>query len=175
MRAVGPAEPVDPRPSTSGLAAGGPSAPASGGRRHGLLTALATAAPGPALPWRAVGAALLLLCAGVHLYLYAGEQYHEIPTVGPLFVMTGVVATVLAVAAVTVRRPLVDLAGAAFGLSVLGGYLLTLYLPNGLFLFKEPGISYSGGLAIFSEVGAAVALVVAAWLAVLPAVRRARS
>jgi hypothetical protein len=111
-----------------------------------------------------VGAALLLLCGGVHLYLYAGEEYHEIPTVGPLFVMTGVVAVVAALGAVVVRRPLVDLFGAGFALSVLGGYLLTLYLPNGLFLFKEPGVSYSGGLAIFSEVGAAAALLTAAWL-----------
>lgn len=115
-----------------------------------------------ALPWRLVGAALLLLTAGVHLYLYAAEQYHFIPTVGPLFIMTGVVAVVLAVAVLVLRRAIVDIAGALFALSVLGGYLLTLYLPNGLFLFKEPGISYSGGLAIFAEVGAAAALLVAA-------------
>lgn len=156
-----PSGPAVPDPKAIGPLPGSLTA---GSGRHGLLTALATAAPGPALPWRAVGAALLLLCGGVHLYLYAGEQYHEIPTVGPLFIMTGVVAAVFAVAVVVVRRPLLDLAAAGFALSVLGGYLLTLYLPNGLFLFKEPGVSYSGGLAIFSEVGAAAVLVGTAWL-----------
>lgn len=124
-----------------------------------------------ALPWRLVGAALLLLTAGVHLYLYAAEQYHFIPTVGPLFIMTGVVAVVLALSVVVLRRAVVDIVGALFALSVLGGYLLTLYLPNGLFLFKEPGISYSGGLAIFAEVGAAVALLVAAMPGLVTALR----
>ncbi len=115
-----------------------------------------------ALPWRLAGAALLLLVSGVHLYLYAAEEYHFIPTVGPLFMMTAVVAVVLAVAVVTVQRPIVDIVGALFALSVLGGYLLTLYLPDGLFLFKEPGIYYSGGLSIFAEVGTAVTLLAAA-------------
>lgn len=124
---------------------------------HGLLMPRSAA-----LSWRLAGAAFLLLTAGVHLYLYAAEQYRFIPTVGPLFIMTAVVGVVLAVAVLTIKRAIVDIFGALFTLSVLGGYLLTLYLPYGLFLFKEPGISYSGGLAIFAEVGAAVTLLVAA-------------
>jgi hypothetical protein len=130
------------------------------GTRNELVARALLGGPGSLWPWRLVAGALLLLSSGVHLYLYAAEQYHEIPTVGPLFIMTGVVAVVLAGVVVVVRRPLGDLVGAAFALSVLGGYLLTLYLPNGLFLFKEPGISYSGAESIIAEAGAALSLLV---------------
>ncbi|MCK4178093.1 hypothetical protein [Aciditerrimonas ferrireducens] len=113
--------------------------------------------------WLRLGAgALLLLTSGVHLYLYAAEAYRYIPTIGPLFLMTGLVAVVLALALPLVDRPLLDLLAAGFEVATLGAYVLTLELPKGLFLFEEPGVSYSGGLAIFSEVGAAALLLAAA-------------
>lgn len=137
---------------------------------NALLSALlGRSSQGRAL--RLAASPLLLLTSGVHLYLYAGEAYRFIPTIGPLFLLTGVVAVVFAVALPLLERPLLDLLGAGFEVATLGAYILTLELPKGLFLFEEPGVSYSGGLAIFSEVGAAALLLAAAVPTVLAALR----
>lgn len=101
----------------------------------------------------------------VHLYLYLGGQlpgggvgYRQIQTIGPLFLLTFIVCFALASAMVVWPNPLVAIAGALFSLATLGAYVLTLLLPMGLFLFTEPGVSYSGGIAIAAEVAAAAAL-----------------
>lgn len=123
-----------------------------------------------------LGVLALAGTGAVHLYLYLdghlpgnGVGYRQIQTVGPLFLLTVVVAGVLALAVAALagagrRAPralasLVALAGAAFSASVLGGYVLTLLLPKGLFQFSEPGVSYSGALSIAAEVVGALALV----------------
>lgn len=95
--------------------------------------------------------ALLAVVGAIHLNLYAGEDYREIPTIGRLFLVTVVTAFVLAV--VVAGWPALwswTLAG-GFSLGVLGGYLLTLFLPDGLFGFKEPAVSYSGAASIAAE------------------------
>lgn len=116
------------------------------GRRPSMVRRLHE---GAALRWAAVGG--LLVIGAVHLNLYAGESYDRIPTIGWLFLLT--VVSAWALAAVMAVRPhlLTALLSAGFALSVLGGYVLTLLLPAGLFSFKEPGISYSGGLSIVAE------------------------
>ncbi|MGH9920685.1 MAG: hypothetical protein ACRD6W_17670, partial [Nitrososphaerales archaeon] len=81
----------------------------------------------------------LFAIATVHLNLYVGESYDRIPTIGWLFLLTVVTAFVFAVALALRPHPLLALATASFAMSVLGGYLLTLFLPGGLFSFKEPG------------------------------------
>jgi hypothetical protein len=108
------------------------------------------------LRWTA--AALLIVVALVHLNLYQREHYKEIPTVGWLFLLTVISAAMLAVALVARTGWLVDASAAAFALGVVGGYFLTLWLPEGLFHFKEPGVSYSGAISIVAEVGTAVLL-----------------
>jgi hypothetical protein len=50
----------------------------------------------------------------------------------------------------------VDASAFVFAAGVLGGYLLTLWLPMGLFKFKEPDVSTSGVIAIVVEVGVMV-------------------
>jgi len=109
---------------------------------------------------RRTAAGLLVVTALVHANLYAREDYRAIPTVGWLFLLT--VVTAVAAGAALVVRPAwwVDLGAALFSLGVLGAYLLTLWLPDGLFLFKEPGVSYSGLVAIVAEAGAALVLAV---------------
>jgi tellurite resistance protein TehA-like permease len=97
----------------------------------------------------------LLIVAAVHLNLYAREGYKEIPMVGVLFLLTAISAVLLAVSQFVVRKWPVRVAAGLFSLSVLGGYTLTLWLPTGLFKFKEPGISYSGAIAILSEIAVA--------------------
>jgi len=103
------------------------------------------------LAGRAAPALLLLVIAGVHLNLYLGEEYNEIPTVGTLFLLTVISGVVLALAIVALPRLPIEVPAALFAAGVLGGYLLTLLLPQGLFLFKEPGISFSGYVSIAAE------------------------
>lgn len=108
----------------------------------------------------------------VHLYLYLGGHlpgngvgYRQIQTIGPLFLLTFIVSWALASAMVIWPNPLVAVAASLFSLATLGAYLLTLLLPMGLFLFTEPGVSYSGGISIAAEVAAAAALLAWATLA----------
>jgi hypothetical protein len=111
-----------------------------------------------------VAAAVLLVVTGlVHLNLYVREHYRAIPTVGWLFLLTVISAALLAVALVAHPKPIVDVSAGLFALSVIGGYLLTLYLPKGLFDFKEPGISYSGAVSIAAEAGVVLVLAIAYW------------
>ena len=112
---------------------------------------------------RVVVAVLLIVTGMVHLNLYAREHYRAIPTVGWLFLLTTISAALLAIATVVRPRPVVEVSAGLFALGVLGGYLLTLYLPRGLFDFKEPGISYSGALSIAVEAGIILVLSIAHW------------
>lgn len=105
--------------------------------------------------------ALLLAVAGVHLYLYAADGYRFIPTIGWLFLLTGGVAVALALSLAARPHPAVAAAAALFCAGVLGGYVLSLTLPSGIFHFEEPGVSVAGAVAIVAEAG--VALVAAGW------------
>lgn len=106
---------------------------------------------------RGTGVAALLVVAGVHLQLYAGEEYARIPTIGWLFLLTVASAVVLAVALLVSRRLIVGLAVSTFAAGVLGGYVLSLLLPSGIFAFKEPGVSYSGACSMGAEAVAVAA------------------
>lgn len=123
-----------------------------------------------------VGAVLMLAIAVVHLHLWASQGYRHIPKIGPLFLANFIIGLLVAFLLVLTVVPgvskvpvlgrrwgqiLLGLGGALFAVGTLVGYLITL--THGLFQFKEPGISYSGGIAIFAE--AASAVVLAAWVA----------
>src|SRR5580658_3104720 len=112
---------------------------------------------------RWTAAALLVVTGLVHLNLYAREQYHDIPTVGWLFLLTVISAAVLAASLIAVPGRLVDVSAVLFSLGVLAGYFLTLGLPHGLCGFKEPGVSYSGAVSIAAEVGVVVTLSFSLW------------
>lgn len=101
-------------------------------------------------------AVLLFVIADVHLNLYAREDYDRIPTVAWLFLVTVFLAAALGVAVLVRPGRLSDSLAGGFASGVLGAYLLTLYLPDGLFGFKEPGISYSGAVATAAEAAVAV-------------------
>jgi hypothetical protein len=110
------------------------------------------------LPLRVLAALALCGIGAIHLYLVRELPYSMQPTIHPLFIMT--VAAALAFAAVFAVRPhwTVGLLAAGFAFSTMGGYVLTLVLPAGLFNFQEPGISYSGALSILCEAVAGLAL-----------------
>ena len=85
------------------------------------------------LALRLTGAGLLIATGAIHLDLYL-TGYRTIPTIGWLFLLQVIAAFVLA-AGVLVGSRLAAAAGALFALSVLGGYLLSIWF--GLFNFRE--------------------------------------
>ena len=93
---------------------------------------------GTSLPRRSwvgiAGAALLVASGAIHLDLYL-TGYRTIPTIGPLFLLQVIAAFALAAAILVTGSWLAEAAGAGFALSVLGGYLLSLWI--GLFGFTE--------------------------------------
>jgi predicted lipoprotein with Yx(FWY)xxD motif len=93
---------------------------------------------GTSLPRRSwlgiAGAALLVASGAIHLDLYL-TGYRTIPTIGPLFLLQVIAAFVLAAAILVTGNWVAEAAGAGFAVSVLGGYLLSLWV--GLFGFTE--------------------------------------
>jgi len=93
---------------------------------------------GPSAPRRSwfgiVGAGLLVASGAIHLDLYL-TGYRTIPTIGPLFLLQVIAAFVLAVVILVTGNWVAEAAGAGFAVSVLGGYLLSLWV--GLFGFTE--------------------------------------
>jgi predicted lipoprotein with Yx(FWY)xxD motif len=81
-----------------------------------------------------VGAGLLVASGAIHLDLYL-TGYRTIPTIGPLFLLQVIAAFVLAAAILVTGNWVAEAAGALFAVSVLGGYLLSLWV--GLFGFTE--------------------------------------
>lgn len=123
--------------------------------------------PGPivsGLAW--IGAILLVLSAVIHLHLWS-QSYQHIPTIGPLFLVQGIVGIVLAVLVAVFRR-LVVLAGAVlFAIGTIGGLLLSVYV--GLFGFQD---SLSAPYATSSLMVEAMAFVVLAGATALTLVLR---
>jgi hypothetical protein len=93
----------------------------------------------------------LVVVGAVHLHLYAAEEYDRIPVIGWLFLLTVIGAFALAAVVLVARSRLAGLAVAGFSAGVLGGYVLSLTLPAGIFSFKEAGISYSGAVSMAAE------------------------
>jgi predicted lipoprotein with Yx(FWY)xxD motif len=117
------------------------------------------------LDWRrgvllVAGSGLLFATGAMHLDLYL-TGYRTIPTIGWLFLLQVITAFALALAVLVLgllRLPgsrLVALAGALFALSVLGGYILSVWI--GLFGFKEVRTT-AGIVAGIIEVAAFAAL-----------------
>ncbi len=112
---------------------------------------------------RVAGAALLVATAAIHLDLYL-TGYRTIPTIGWLFLLQVISASVLAAAVLVSGSRLVSAAGAVFAVTTLGGYILSLWV--GLFGFTE--VRTTAGIAAgIIEVAAFAALGI---LALFPAV-----
>lgn len=91
----------------------------------------------PRWAFRLVGAGLLVAMASIHLHLYA-SGYSSIKTIGPLFILNGVVGLIAALAVlVTPARwlPLVTAGSALLQIGTFGA--LVLSLTAGLFGFNE--------------------------------------
>ena len=107
--------------------------------------------------FRAGTAGLLLVIGVVHLHLWLAG-YQNLSTIGPLFLVAVVSAVLLAVVVAVRINAAIAVAAASFAAGTLTANLFSLLLPDGLFRFKEVGVSYSGGFAIASEIGVVVLL-----------------
>jgi hypothetical protein len=119
-----------------------------------------TALPSLLTVTRTLGGLALLVVGGVHFQQYQYEFYSSIPTIGPLFLATFVVATALGVfLLVPIRRPsgrlrkLVDevaaLSGVGLATGAFVGLLISEHTP--LFGFMEHGYRFAIVLALASE------------------------
>jgi hypothetical protein len=104
--------------------------------------------------------ALLLVIGIVHLHLWQ-DGYRTLPIIGPLFVVAVVSAALIALFTSVQLNWVTAMTAAGFAAGTLGANILSLLLPRGLFEFKQIGVSYSGGIAIASEVG--VLVLVSLW------------
>jgi hypothetical protein len=117
---------------------------------------------------RTSGALLLFVVGGVHFQLYQYEFYSSIPTIGPLFLVNFIAATVLGMfllAPVGSRfgsqLRLLHQLSALCGIGVAGGALAALLVSERtpLFGFMEHGYRFAIVLAIASEAVAVMVLV----------------
>jgi hypothetical protein len=94
------------------------------------------------------GAALVAAASAIHLHLWA-TGYRTIPTIGPLFLVQGIVGAILAVALAASRRLLAVVAAAGFMVATIGGLLLSVYV--GLFGFMDSLAAPFAGLSLAVE------------------------
>lgn len=119
------------------------------------------------------GAAMLGATAGIHLLLYT-QGYRTVPKIGALFLLTGVVGSVLCLAVLLPRGWLgsaVALAAAGFEVVTLAAILLSLERSRGIFNFKETWLAPHVTQSIWVECIGAVVLTILA-IALLPPLNR---
>lgn len=108
---------------------------------------------------RLVGAGLLITTAFIHLRLYS-EGYSSVPKIGPLFLLNGIGACLLAAAVLVTWGRLLRLAAAAGALleaGTLGGlYLSTVH---GLFGFRESSRVDYYWMSVWVEVAGTIVLI----------------
>jgi hypothetical protein len=116
---------------------------------------------------RLIAAASLLAIGAVHLQQYVVQDYRVIPTIGPLFLLNFIAATVLGLyfvvparARVARVRLLADTTAALSGMGVAVGGLVALIVSEHtpLFGFMEHGYRFAIVFTIASEVVAILAL-----------------
>ena len=123
---------------------------------------------GPVLPSRrlevpvgALGVGLLWATAAVHLHLYA-IGYRSIAVIGWLFLVQGIIGSVLGLAILAFRHLLVYLGGTAYMAASIGGFVTSIWL--GLFGFRDSFAAPFAGVAMALEVSGAVVFLIAAGL-----------
>jgi hypothetical protein len=105
------------------------------------------------------GAAMLVWSSVIHLELW-GDGYKDISVVGPLFLIQGIFAIVLALAMVVLRWLMLLAAGAVTLAATAVALLLSVHIA--LFGFKESMAVPYANLSLGVEWGGAAALAVAA-------------
>jgi hypothetical protein len=110
----------------------------------------------------AAGAGCIVYSGYIHLYLWGRQQYpyRDIPTIGPLFLVQGIVAIIVGLLIVISRRVGALLVGA--GLLVVSAAALVIDVEVGMFGFKDSwSVPYATD-TLYEEIVGAVLLLVAA-------------
>jgi hypothetical protein len=155
-----------------------PSKAVSAGRPW-WLDLLLTRSPGP---WRSAlarVAMLLVIVAGagltvysgyIHLYLWGRQPYpySAIPTIGPLFLLQGIVGIVLGVLVIAARRLFAVLLAAGF--LVVSAAALIIDVEVGMFGFQDSWSVPYATSTLYLEIVGAVLLLIAAGVLAWPAV-----
>jgi hypothetical protein len=151
-----------------------PSKAVSAGRPW-WLDLLLTRSP---VPWRSrrvrnimllvviVGAGLTVYSGYIHLYLWGRQPYpySAIPTIGPLFLLQGIVGILLGVLVVATRRLFAVLLAAGF--LVVSVAALVIDVEVGMFGFQDSwSVPYATSTLYWEIVGAVLLLIVAGALA----------
>lgn len=116
-----------------------------------------------------VAAGLLVTSAALHLDLWS-SGYRSIPTIGPLFLVQGIVTPIVALVLVVTRRLIAVVASIATMSGTIGGFVLAATV--GLFGFHDGFAAPFASLSFVVEVMAAVLLVSAGALIVAGSLRR---
>jgi hypothetical protein len=108
------------------------------------------------------GAACAVYSGYIHLYLWGRQQYpyRDIPTIGPLFLVQGIVAIVIGLLIVVSRRVGALLVGA--GLLVVSVVALVIDVEVGMFGFKDSWSVPYAKTTLYEEIVGAVLLLAAA-------------
>jgi hypothetical protein len=141
------------RPWWLSLLARGPAAVASPAARVVLLVLIAA------------GAAMAVYSGYIHLYLWGRDQfpYRDIPTIGPLFLLQGIVAVLIGLLVVVTRRLWAVLLGA--GLMVVSIAALVIDVEVGMFGFQDSwSVPYVTSTLYWEIAGGVVLLAAAAML-----------
>jgi len=114
------------------------------------------------------GAACTVYSGYVHLYLWGRQQYpyRDIPTIGPLFLVQGIVAIVIGLLVVITRRVGVLLAGA--GLLIVSVAALVIDVEVGMFGFRDSWAVPYVKSTLYAEIAGAVLLLAAAGVLAYP-------
>jgi len=118
----------------------------------------------------AVGAGLAVYSGYIHLYLWGRQPYpySAIPTIGPLFLLQGIVAILIGVLVVVTRRFFAVLLGA--GLMVVSVAALVIDVEVGMFGFQDSWQVPYATSTLYVEIVGAVLLLLAAGVLAWPSV-----
>jgi hypothetical protein len=105
-----------------------------------------------------VGAALIIWSASIHLDLW-NQGYRSIATIGPLFLLQFIGGLVVGLLVLAVRNVWAALVGIGFGLSTVGGFLLSVTM--GLFKFKDSWDAPFAKEAFVLEISIVIVLAIA--------------
>ncbi len=133
--------------------------------------------PGGAIPRRvaltlliAAGAGLAVYSGYIHLFLWGRQPYpySAIPTIGPLFLIQGIVAILIGVLVVVTRRFFAVLLGA--GLMVVSVAALVIDVEVGMFGFQDSWQVPYATSTLYEEIVGAVLLLIATGVLAWPSV-----
>jgi hypothetical protein len=118
----------------------------------------------------AAGAGLAVYSGYIHLYLWGRQPYpyRAIPTIGPLFLLQGIVAILIGVLVIVARRLFAVLLGA--GLMVVSVAALVIDVEVGLFGFQDSWQVPYATSTLYEEIVGAVVLLIASGALAWPSV-----